>query len=140
MVGGGGVSLGGVGRSVDPTTIISLVLENTCSNVLSVQKRKERVEVEVLIHPQELVLYLKTPTPTYRTVRSVYGRRCRSHHKQLVVSLKHLQKCSQCSEAGREGEGGGADTPARTSLVLENTCRNVRSVRGCRSHHNWSCP
>ena len=38
------------------------------------------------------------------------------------------------------GTGGGAGTPTTIGLVLENTCRNVRSVRGCRSHHNWSGP
>ena len=40
-------------------TTIGLVLENTNANVRSVQKREERVEVqlEVQVHPHLLVLY-----------------------------------------------------------------------------------
>ena len=101
------------------------------------------------ILPQELVVLENT----CRNVRSVRG--CRSHHEQLVVSLKHLQECSQCSEAGGEGggTGGGAGTPTTIGLVLktpaemfavfrvegtdittmglvlENTNANVRSVQ-----------
>ena len=38
-------------------TTIGLVLENTYTNIRSVQKREDRVEAEVQVHPQLLVLY-----------------------------------------------------------------------------------
>ena len=55
-------------------TTIGLVLENTYANVRSVQKREERVEVqveEVQVHPQLLVLYSKTPTGMFAVLRVV---------------------------------------------------------------------
>ena len=52
-------------------TTMGLVLENTNANVRSVQKREERVEaqVEVQVHPQLLVLYLKTPAEMFAVFR-----------------------------------------------------------------------